>query len=90
MTLVPVMWTIWGTLAAFSAAIFIYRVSLTRNEEDQLYLDEAFNHEKAMQEAIVAKVTKTDSVFRLSLWLVGGATMLMILWGFVDIAQQFM
>jgi hypothetical protein len=84
------MWTIWGTLAAFSAAIFIYRVSLTRNEEDQLYLDEAFNHEKAMQEAIVAKVTKTDSVFRLSLWLVGGATMLMILWGFVDIAQQFM
>ena len=49
-----VMFSVWGLLALITTALFVYRNSLTRDEDDQIYLDEAFDHEKAAQEAIIA------------------------------------
>ena len=60
MTFIPLMWTVWGVLAAVAATLYLYRSSLTRDEDDQIYLDDAFAHEKAAQEAIVAKVNKVE------------------------------
>jgi hypothetical protein len=71
-----VMWTVWIVLAAITAALYVYRSSLTRDEDDQIYLDEAFQHEKAAQEAIVAKVNRIEPALRLSLWLVGAASLI--------------
>lgn len=86
---VPVMLTIWGLLVVVSAAIYMYRSSLTRDEDDQIYLDEAFAHEKAAQEAIIAKVNKIEPALRLSLWLAGGATVFVVVYGIYNMVSQF-
>ena len=42
---VPVMWIIWSAFVLFMAVLYIYRSSLTKNEEDQIFLDDSFAHE---------------------------------------------
>ncbi|MGA9129840.1 MAG: hypothetical protein WB425_17020 [Terracidiphilus sp.] len=86
MTIAPFLWALWGVLAAIAAALYLYRSSLTRDEDDQIYLDDAFVHEKAAQEAIVAKVNKIEPALRLSLRLVAAATVIVFvnfIWGMV-------
>jgi hypothetical protein len=86
MTFYPVMISVWGVLAVVAIALFVYRNSLTRDEDDQIYLDDAFQHEKAAQEAIIAKVTKIEPVLNISLWAVGGATVILVvvyLWSLI-------
>ncbi len=89
MVFVPVMWTIWGLLVVITAAIYMYRSSLTRDEDDQIYLDEAFAHEKAAQEAIIAKVNKIEPALRLSLGMAGAATLFVLVYYIVDMIRQF-
>lgn len=89
MTVVPVMWVVWGLLVALTAALYIYRSSLTKDEEDQIFLDDSFQHEQAAQQAIVAKVNKIQPVLRVALWLVGIATLFVIGYYIMDIVNQF-
>ncbi len=89
MTIVPVMWAVWGALAVITAAIYIYRSRLTRDEDDQIYLDDAFSHEKAAQAEIAAKVAKVEPVLRAFIWLVGVATVFVIGYYIWDILTQF-
>jgi anaerobic C4-dicarboxylate transporter len=89
MTFVPVMWSVWGALLLVFAALSLYKSSLTRDEEDQIFLGDAFAHEQAAQEAIVAKVQKVEPVARLSLWLVAAATLVVIVYYIWDIIAQF-
>ena len=55
MTFVPVMWTVWAAFVVFTAAVYIYRSSLTRDEEDQIFLDDSFEHEKTEKSLIRAR-----------------------------------
>jgi type VI protein secretion system component VasF len=89
MKFVPVMWTVWGVLALITAALYIYRSSLTRDEDDQLYLDDAFQQEKSAQEAIVAKVNKTEPALRVSLWAIGAMTLFVAGFYILDFINQF-
>ena len=89
MTLVPVMWVMWGIFAVAATALYLYRSSLTRDEEDQIYLDDAFQHERSAQEAIVAKVGKIEPALRVSVRLVAAWTLLVIAYYIWDIAVQF-
>ena len=78
MPIVPVMWTVWGVLVVVTAALFLYRSSLTKDEEDQIFLDDSFDHEKSAQAAIVAKVNKIQPILRAAMWVVGIATLFVI------------
>jgi hypothetical protein len=89
MTIVPMMWVIWSALVVLTAALYIYRSNLTKDEEDQIFLDDSFSHERAAQAAIVAKVNKIQPVLRVSLWLVGIATLFVIGYYVVDFVNQF-
>ncbi len=60
MTFVPVMWIVWSAFVVFTAALYIYRSSLTKNEEDQIFLDDSFSHEQAEQAVIASKVAKVE------------------------------
>ena len=42
MTFVPIMWIVWSAFVCFAAALYIYRLNLTKNEEDQIFLDDSF------------------------------------------------
>ncbi|MGA3373648.1 MAG: hypothetical protein ABSC48_18015 [Terracidiphilus sp.] len=89
MTFVLGMWTVWGALALIAIALHFYRSRLERDEDDQIYLDEAFSHEKAEQEAIVAKVNKIEPAVRASHWILGAASVLVIVYYIWDIKSQF-
>lgn len=89
MTFVPVMWSVWAVLVVILAALYVYRSSLTKDEEDQIFLDDSFDHEKNAQAAIVAKVNKIQPYVRIFLWLVGISTIFVIGYYLMDFARQF-
>lgn len=89
MTLVPVMWSVWGGIVLILAAIWIYRSRLERDEEDQIFLDDSFDHERLAQAAIVAKVNKVQPIFRAMMILASAATLWVIVYYVMDIVRQF-
>jgi hypothetical protein len=88
MTFVPVMWTVWSAFVIFAAAMYIYRSSLTRDEEDQIFLDDSFEHEKAAQAVIVSRVARVEPLVRAGKWLVVAMTVVVAGYYVRDIAMQ--
>jgi len=88
MTFVPVMWTVWSAFVIFMAAMYLYRSNITKNEEDQIFLDDSFEHEKTEQAAIAAKASKVEPVIRISKWLVVAMTVFVIAYYIRDIMVQ--
>jgi multisubunit Na+/H+ antiporter MnhB subunit len=89
MTFAPIMWSVWGVLVLFMAALFLYRSSLTKDEEDQIFLDDSFQHEKSAQAAIVTKVNKIQPLLRLAMVLAGVATLFVVGYYVMDVFNQF-
>lgn len=83
-----VIWSVWVAFALFLAVLFIYRSSLTRDEEDQIFLDDSFNHEKAQQAAITAKVARLDPLVRIALWLVVAMSVVVVAYYIRDVLLQ--
>jgi hypothetical protein len=67
----------------------IYNDRLTRDEDDQLVLDEAFDHVKNQQAAIMAKVNRFAPVRRVVLVLVAAMTLFVIGYYLLDFISQF-
>jgi hypothetical protein len=88
MTFVPIMWTVWGAFVVLMASLHIYRGSLEKNEDDQIFLDESFDHERAAQSAIVAKVQKVEPALRVMQWLVVAMTVVVLIYYIRDILLQ--
>jgi len=78
MTFAPVMWTVWCALVVVMAALWVYRSSLTKDEEDQIFLDDSFEHERSAQAAIVARVSKVEPLLRAAEWCVAGMTVIVV------------
>ncbi len=88
MTFVPVMWTLWGVIVGSMLLLHIYRSSLEKNEDDQIFLDDSFEHEKAAQSLIVAKVHKIEPAIRVAKWLAVGMSVVVIVYYIRDILVQ--
>ena len=88
MSFLWVMWIIWSALVIFAAALYIYRSSLTKNEEDQIFLDDSFSQEQAEQAVISSKVAKVEPLVRIARWLVVGMTVVVIAYYVRDIMLQ--
>jgi hypothetical protein len=88
MAFVPAMWAIWGAFVVVAGALFVYRIKLTRDEDDQIFLDDSFEQERVAQAEIVAKVNKLEPALRLSSWVVAGATLFVIGYYVLDIINR--
>ncbi len=88
MTFVPIMWTVWGAFVALMLSLHIYRGSLEKNEDDQIFLDDSFEHEKIAQMAIVAKVQKIEPALRVAQWLAVGMSVVVVIYYIRDILVQ--
>jgi hypothetical protein len=86
---VPVMWAIWGVLVAVTLALKIYTGRLSRDEDDQLVLDSAFDRIRDEQAAIVAKVNKIEPLRKVMLWLALAMTIVVIGYYVMDVMDQF-
>jgi len=89
MSSVLVMWIVWGGLVAITLALHIYRGSLQRDEDDQIFLDDSFEQEKAAQEVIVAKVNKVESPLLIMKWVVLVATVAAVGFSVWDMYSHF-
>jgi hypothetical protein len=87
--MVPVIWSVWSLCVLFLAVMYLYRSRITRDEEDQIFLDDSFSHERTAQAAIAEKVHKVEPLIRVSLYLVGAATILVIGYYIWDVFAQF-
>lgn len=67
MSAMPVLWIVWAGVTAIMLILLGYRGTLTRYEEDQIFLDEAANHQQQEQNAILLKVQKIQPYVRISI-----------------------
>ena len=88
MVFMPVMWTVWGVLVVAAAILHIYRENLSKNEENQIFLDDSFDNEKNAQAVIVAKVNRVEPILKLTYWLVAAMTAVVIFYYVHDILAQ--
>ena len=89
MQIAPVMWSVWAGLVVIMAGLFLYRSRLTKDEEDQIFLDDSFSHEKSAQAAIIAKVNTIQPILRAATWVVGAATLFVVGYYIIDVFNQF-
>jgi len=89
MPFVPVMWSVWGFTILVLAVMFLYRSRLTRDEEDQIFLDDSFSHERTAQQAIIARVNKVQPLICISQIVAGVATLFVIGYYLMDVVNQF-
>ncbi|MGA3069296.1 MAG: hypothetical protein ABSD43_03680 [Terracidiphilus sp.] len=82
---VPVMWAVWGVLVLLVICLKIYAGRLTRDEDDQIILDDSFDNVKFEQAAIAAKVAKLEPVERIAFWLTAAATTVVIVYYVRDV-----
>jgi hypothetical protein len=68
--------------------LHVYRSSLEKNEDDQIFLDDSFEHERAAQLLIVAKVHKVEPALRILKWLAVAMTVVVVLYYARDIMVQ--
>jgi len=89
MTIVPIMWSVWGVLVLLLVVLKMYNSRLTRDEDDQIILDDSFNNVKEEQAALMAKIHKVEPLVRVALGLVAAASLFVIGYYVVDVLNQF-
>jgi hypothetical protein len=66
MSIVPVLWIVWAVATAILLALLAYRGTITRYEEDQIFLDDAGQHQQKEQTEIVAKCQRIQPFVRIA------------------------
>ena len=88
MTFFPIMLSVWILTIVFMAIMLLYRSRLARDEEDQLFLDDSFNEQKAAQAAIAARVQKVQPMVKGSELIAGVATLFVIGYFAIDMYKN--
>ena len=78
MTVMPVLWIVWGVVAVVLLILLGYRGTLTRYEEDQIFLDEAGSMESQQQSDIQRKLLKIRPFLVTTLWVIGALTVIIL------------
>jgi len=67
MPTMSILLIVWGGIAVVLLILLAYRGTLTRYEEDQLFLDDANKHHELEQTAILAKLERIRPVVRVTI-----------------------
>ena len=78
MTVMPILWIVWGVVAGVLLIMLGYRGTLTRYEEDQIFLDEATSMQSQEQTDIQRKLEKIRPYLVIMLWVVGALTLVIL------------
>jgi hypothetical protein len=82
------MWSVWGVTVLFLLALKLYTARLTRDEDNQIILQDSFDHLKVEQAAIAAKVNRIEPVGRIAMWLTVGSSLFVAAYYAHDIFAQ--
>jgi sensor domain CHASE-containing protein len=64
MHVIPVLWIVWGVFAAILLALLRYRGTITRYEDDQLFLDDISERQHKENDAIIRKLNTIQPFLR--------------------------
>jgi hypothetical protein len=64
MHMIPVLWIVWGVFAAILLSLLLYRGTITRYEDDQLFLDDISERQHKENDAILRKLAKIQPFLR--------------------------
>ena len=87
MDVMLVLWVAWGVVAAILLVLLGYRGTLTRYEEDQIFLNETGGIEAQEQGEIQRKLEKIRPFLVTTVWAIGTLTVV-ILGLYVRVAIQ--
>ena len=86
---VLIMWAVWAGFVLLMLALKMYANRLSKYEDDQLILNEAFDHVKNEQEAIRARVDRIKPLQNVVLGLTGVMTLVVVGYYVMDVVNQF-
>ncbi len=78
MDVMLVLWVAWGVVAAVLLVLLGYRGTLTRYEEDQIFLDETGSMEAQQQSEIQRKLEKIRPFLVTTVWAIGALTVVIL------------
>jgi len=64
MHFIPVLWIAWGVFADILLSLLLYRGTITRYEDDQLFLDDISERQHKENDAILHKLAKIQPFLR--------------------------
>ena len=64
MHVVPTLWIVWAVFAVCLLALLLYRGTITRYEDDQLFLDDISDRQHKENDAIIRKLNQDSTVFK--------------------------
>jgi len=89
MSYVLVIWTVWGALGLVLLSLIVYRSTITRSEEDQLFLEETSTMQQQEQELIMKKVRPVENMIRICGGAEGVVTLGILAFYLMDALRQF-
>lgn len=89
MSIVMMVWTVWAILGLILMGLLMYRGSITRYEEDQLFLDDEGGLESREQAELLRKVKRIEPVIRIFSGAEGLVTLGIVVFYLVDAWHQF-
>lgn len=89
MSTVLVIWTVWGALGLVLLALIVYRASITRAEEDQLFLEDTSTMQQQEQELIMKRVKPIETMIRIFGGAEGVVTLGILAFYLMDALHQF-
>lgn len=82
------MLSVWGLTILIMAVMLLYRSRLSRDEEDQIFLDDSFSREQSNQAAIAARVSKFQPKVKAAEITAGVATLIVVAYFLIDVYKQ--
>ena len=64
MHVVPTLWIVWAVFAVCLLALLLYRGTITRYEDDQLFLDDISDRQHKENDAIIRKLDQNSTVLK--------------------------
>jgi hypothetical protein len=83
------MWIVWGAVFIAFIAFKVYVSRISRNEDDQLVLQDSSDHLRREQEDIKARVQKTRPIGNALLALLSLSTVYVAGYYLIDMIRQF-
>jgi len=88
MPFVPAMWMGWGLILVLFIIARLYASRISRNEENQLILDESSSQLKTEQDAIAGRLNRFKPVQMTTVWLLGAGTLFVVVYYIHDMINQ--
>jgi hypothetical protein len=89
MSYVLVIWTVWGALGLVLLGLILYRSTITRNEDDQIFLDESTTMQHHEQEEILRRVKPVETMIRICGGAEGVVTLGILAFYVTDALRRF-